>query len=155
MRRDAVRTHRGQHLREIRHDPVDLNDHQARGRQQGQRTRPRIGRNDCQRAGRCDREIRFGNSQLRTRDSRAHRDAFEIRDWQGANYLVFRALERLANSTHISVETLANSYCLRVELARESDYSNSHRGRSEYSEKNAANRFELAREGSRKLRAMR
>src|SRR5260370_684400 len=146
MRRDSVRTHRGEHLRESRHDSVDLNDHQTRGREQGQRARPRIGRNDGERAGRSDRKIRFRNPQLRIGDSRAHRSALDIRYRHRADYGVIGALERLANRAHISGETLPNSYGLCAELVRETYYSTGHRGRTEYSKKIAAHAFELARE---------
>src|SRR5271170_3679129 len=71
IRRDASRSHRGEHSGEIRHDAIDLNDHEARGWQQRQRTWALRIRNDSESAGRGDREVCIGDAEVGVGGARA------------------------------------------------------------------------------------
>src|SRR5271167_1654355 len=115
--RDAGRAYRGEHRGEIRHDAIDLNDYQARGRQQRQRTRALWVRDDSQRAGRGDRKVGIGDAKVGIGDARAHRGAFDVRDRQRAHDSEVRALEGLADCAHVARDALPNRHALRANLA--------------------------------------
>src|SRR5271155_196120 len=133
IRGDALGTHRGQHRREIWHHAIDLNDYEARRRQQREQARPIGVRNDGEGAGRGDREVSFRDSQLSIGDARAHRRALAIRDRHGAHDPEIRALERLADRVHVERKPLSKRDRLRANLAGETDYSTIHFAGSEHS----------------------